>query len=85
MDCVAAEFLLKLKIVEFSHFYLIALLKHNFFSLDISICPLALKKRHGVQAKQNQIPLTGIQQFFCLARYGESEVLFILFAREYKA
>jgi hypothetical protein len=29
MTCVAAEFQLKLKIVEFSHFCLITLLKHN--------------------------------------------------------
>jgi hypothetical protein len=76
MTRVAAEFLLKLKIVKFSHFYLIMLLKH-IFSLDISICPLALKKRHEVQAKQNQIPWTGIQQLFCMGRHDDSETFFM--------
>ena len=79
MTRVAAEILLKLKIVKFSHFYLIMLLKH-IFSLDISTCPLALKKRHEVQAKQNQIPWTGIQQFFCMARHDKAEIFFMLFS-----
>jgi hypothetical protein len=85
MTCVAAEFLLKLKIVKFSHFYFIMLLKPNFFSRYIY---LPLSPQEEARSSSKTKPDT-MDWYTAIILYGPPwrfrNIFYVVLPVEYKA